>query len=105
MHGYSPVAMDGWPSSPWIVLVTLNEAPVWIAQPLYQSKLHPCVLRVRPSCPERQETRRSPVNNIAAVLSPVLRPQPDSPVPFASVPPETQWYFHGALAQNPRTKP
>src|SRR5712672_485203 len=86
-------------------LLMLNEAPVWMAQPLYQSKLHPCVLRVRPGRLERRETRRSPVNNVAAALSPILRPQPDSPVPLASVPLEMQRYFHGALAQNPWTKP
>src|SRR5712672_960580 len=97
--------MDGWPSSPWIVLVTLNEAPVWIAQPLYQSKLYPCALRARPGRLVRRETQRPPVNNVAAALSPVPRPQPDSPVPFASVPLEMQRYFHGALAQNPWTKP
>src|SRR5882757_192626 len=96
--------MDGL-QVPGSSLLTLNKAPVWIAQPLYQLKLHPCALRARPNCPERRETRRSPVNNIAAALSPVLRPQPDSPVPLASVPLETQWYFHGVLAQNPRTRP
>src|SRR5712672_567601 len=95
--------MDGL-QVPGSSLLTLNEAPVWIAQPLYQLKLHPCVLRAWPSRPERQETRRSPVNNVAAVLSPVLRPQPDSPVPFASVPLETQMVFPRSVSSKPLDK-